>query len=165
MYISVFFIASFCLLIPTSLGYGTAYINAETKTDGTYYETLASINDEAYYKVFCSAGDSLQVTITYDAPTYDLDLELYTQTRSYEDGSASTGDTDTVSANPYTACHYFIVVNRYDSYGSIPFELYITGATGTETIPGYEVISLLLGVISVIGLVYLQIRRKKKVIT
>jgi len=162
--ISVFLIASFCLVIPTSLGYGTAYISAETKTSGTYYETLAIYDDNAYYKVFCNPGDLLQVTIIYDSMDYDLDLDLYTQARIFEDGSASTGDTDTVHANPNIACHYFIVVRRFSGSGSIQFTLDISGATGQEVIPGFELISLLLVVISVIGVVYLKIRKKKKVI-
>lgn len=160
--ISIIFLTSFCLSISTTLGYGSAFINAETKTNGTYYEILDYYDDYAYYKVFCRNGDYVTVTVEVSYPAYDVDLDIYTNTQAWYDSSSSSSSTDTVYIYVYSMTHYFIRVERYDpSYGTIPFTLTISGATGTE-IPGFEIITLLIGVISISGVIYFQLKRKKK---
>ena len=162
LFISVIFLASFCLLIPTSLGYGDYFNDAETKKNGTYYDTLDYYDDYAYYKVYCRSGDYLVVTVEVNYPTYDVDLDLYDEDYLTEDSSSNSGDYDTVYAYPLRRTHYYIRVERYDpSTGYIPFTLTIEGATGSA-IPGFEIITLLIGVISVSCVIYLRVKRKKK---
>jgi len=115
----------------------------------------------AYYKVYCNLGDYLVVTVEVDYPSDDIDLFLYDSLELLEDVSSISGDFDTVNAYPNSITYYYIVVDRYTpSTGFIPFTLTIEGATGIA-IPGFEIISLLIAVISVIGVIYLQIKRKK----
>ena len=161
LFISIIILASFCLLIPTSLGYGDAFYDAETKRNGTYYETLDYYDDYAYYKVYCRPGDYLVVGIVVDYPIYDVDLVLFDEYYLTEDSSYNNGDYDTVYAYPYSRTHYYIRVERdIASIGFIPFTLTITGATGFA-IPGFEIISFLIGVISVSCVIYLRVKRKK----
>jgi len=162
LFISVILLANFCLLIPPSLGYGYGFSDALTRSNGTYYETLDYYDGYAYYKVFCRSGDYLYVTVEVDYPSYDVDLDLYDNTQWLVDSSSNAGDFDTVEAYPVSPTHYYIVVDRYDpSSGYISFTLTIEGATGIE-IPGFEIISLLIGVISVSAVIYLRVKRKKK---
>jgi len=162
LFILVIFLASFCLLLPTSLGYGYGFSDAETKTNGTYYETLSYYDDYAYYKVLCRSGDYLEVSLEVDYPPYDADLDLYDSSQSFVDSSSNAGDYDTVYAYPYSRGYYYIRVERYDpSTGTIPFTLTIEGANGVEIIPGFEMITLLIGVISVSSVLYLRVKRKK----
>ena len=163
-FILIIFLASFCLLIPTSLGYGDDFYDAETKRNGTYYETLDYYDDYAYYKVYCRSGDYLVVDIEVNYPTYDVDLDLFDEYYLTEDSSSSDSDYDTVYAYPYTRTHYYIRVERdFPSTGYISFTLTISGATGFA-IPGFEIITLLIGVISVSCVIYLRVKRKKKTI-
>lgn len=147
LFISVIFLASFCLLIPTSLGYGYGFTDAELKLNGTYYETLDYYDGYAYYRVNCREGDDLYVTVEVNYPSYDINLDLYDETEYLEDWSYLSGDFDYVSATAYYTTHYYIVVVRVTpSTGTISFTLTIEGATGL-VIPGFEIISLLIGVI------------------
>ena len=165
LFISVIFLASFCLLIPPALGYGYDFSNAEIKPNGTFYETLASYDYYAYYRVNCMPGDYLYVEITVSYPTYDADLILYDEYQGIVDSSSISGSYDYVSEDVYSTTHYYIRIERIipSSGTSIAFTLYISGATGL-VIPGFEIISLLIAVISVIGVIYLQVKRKKKTI-
>ena len=162
LFISVIFLASFCLLIPPALGYGSTFVNAEIRLNGNYSETLAAYDYYAYYRVNCMPGDYLYIEIYVDYPSYDADLELYDETQWSVDSSSLSGSYDYVSADVYSTTHYYIVVERItpSSGTALPFTLYISGATGLA-IPGFEIISLLIAVISVIGVIYLQVKRKK----
>ena len=156
------FLASFCLLIPTSLGYGSGFYDAETKINGLHSETLLDYDDDAYYKVLCDSGDSLKVTLQVDSSFYDLDIYLYDSYQLLEDSSFNTGNFDDVFGYPDTDGYYYIQVERYSPYsGDVPFTLTITGARGI-TIPGFDIITLLIGVISVSGIICLKIKRKQK---
>jgi len=155
-------LASFCLLIPPALGYGSSFLNAEIKLNGYYYETLAAYDYYAYYRVNCRSGDELSVEIYVNYPSYDVDLDLYDEYQYIVDSSSNSGYYDTVYGYPTYVTHYYIRVERISpsSGTAIPFELSIYGATGL-VIPGFEIISLIIGTISVIGVIYLQVRRKK----
>lgn len=162
LYFSILLIVSFSILIPATIGYGSSVYNAEQKTNGTYNETLLSDDNSAYYKVFCNPGDDLTVTLTVNYPTYNLDLILYNQTYDSVDTSFLYADVDTVSDIVEESGAYYIIVLRYDPpTGNVPFELVISGATGTGGIPGFEIISLLVVIISTISVIYLRIRRNK----
>ena len=162
LFISVIFLASFCLLIPPSLGYGSTFVNAEIRLNGNYSETLAAYDYYAYYRVNCRPGDYLYIEIYVDYPSYDADLILYDEYQGIVDASTLSGSYDDVYEDVYSTTHYYIMVERItpSSGTEIPFTLYISGATGLA-IPGFEIISLLIAVISVIGVIYLQVKRKK----
>lgn len=162
LFVSVLFLASFCLLIPTSLGYGSGFSDAETKINGLHSETLNEYDDDAYYKVLCDSGDSLKVTLQVESSSYDLDIYLYDSNQFLEDSSFSTGSFEDVWGYPDIDGYYYIQIERYSpSYGDIPFTLTISGAGGI-TIPGFDIIALLIGVISVSGVICLQVKRKQK---
>ena len=161
LFTSIIFLANFCLLIPASLGYGSSFSTAEIKINGTYSETLQYYDDFAYYRVNCRPGDYLYVQTEVNYPTYDINLALYDEFEYLDDASYSAGDFETVTADVYSPTHYYIVIGRISpSTGTIPFTLYISGATGL-VIPGFEIIPLLIAVISVIGVIYLLVKRKK----
>jgi hypothetical protein len=156
------FLASFFFTIPSSLAYGSSFNNALTIQNGTYYEILDYYDDYAYYKVFCRPGDSLFVVLTVDYPSYDLDLYLYDSSNYLEDSSTDAADDDYVYGYPTTRGAYYIRVTRYSpSTGFVDFTLQVSGATGSEIIPGFEIYSLLVVIISTIALIYLRIKRKK----
>ncbi|MFX0179292.1 MAG: hypothetical protein ACFE78_03830 [Candidatus Hodarchaeota archaeon] len=160
--ISIIFLVSFCLLIPTSLGYGYGFSDAEIKRNGTYYEELDYYDDYAYYKVYCRSGDYLIVDIEVGYPSYDVDLDLYDEYYLTEDSSSSDSTSDIVYAYVYSRTHYYIRVERdFPSTGYISFTLTISGATG-YAIPGFEIITLLIGIISVSCVIYLRVKRKNK---
>ncbi|MFX1492703.1 MAG: hypothetical protein ACFFBZ_00310 [Promethearchaeota archaeon] len=161
-FISVIFIASFCVLIPISLGYGYGFSDAEIKRNGIYNEELDYYDDYAYYKVYCRPGDYLVVDIQVGYPTYDVDLDLYDEYYLTVDSSSSDSTYDTVYTYSYSRTHYYISVERdFPSTGYISFTLTISGATGSA-IPGFEIIPLLIGIISVSCVIYLRVKRKKK---
>ena len=155
------FLASFCLLIPPSLGYGSDFTTAEIRLNGTYYETLQYYDIYAYYRVNCRPGDYLYVEVEVNYPAYDTSLVLYDEYQFPADSSSGGDYLETVYAYPDTTTHYYIRVDRVGPTGEIPFTLYISGATGLA-IPGFEIISLVIGTISVIGVIYLHVKRKKK---
>ncbi len=108
------------------------------------------------------SGDNLYIEIYVNYPSYDVDLELYDETQWSVDSSSNSGSWDEVYGYPTYVTHYYIRVERISpsSGTAIPFDLYISGATGLA-IPGFEIISLIIGTISVIGVIYLQVKRKK----
>jgi len=162
--LSVISLASFCLIISSAFGYGYGFYDAEVKLNGTYYETLGYYDDYAYYKVNCRSGDFLDVYLTYNYPTNLLGLELYDSTQWSIDSESSPDGYDNVYTSVYSLTHYYIVVERIGpSTGTISFTLEISGATGL-IIPGFEIIALIIGMISVTGIIYLKINRKKKII-
>jgi len=158
----VLFLASFCLLIPTSFGYGSGFSDAEIRKNGFYLDTLNDNDDRAFYKVYCESGASLKVTIEVDYPTYDLDINLFNSYQSFRDSSYNYGDIDTVEGYPNIDGYYYIEVLRYSpSDGDIPFVLTIEGARDSR-IPGFDIVALLIGVISVSGVICFQVKKKQK---
>lgn len=164
LFISVLFLISFFSVISSALGYGSGFYNAEEKTNGTYYETLGYYDDYAYYKVNCRPGDFLDVFLTYSYPSDDLDLDLYDSGEYLVDFSSSGYGSENVYTSVYSITHYYIRVERDNPLtGTISFTLSITGATGFA-IPGFEIFTLIFGVISLSGVIILLVQRKRKII-
>jgi hypothetical protein len=161
LFISVIFLSSFCLLIPASLGYGSSFSTAEIKLNGSYSENLAVYDYYAYYRVRCKSGDYLNVEAYVDNPSYDVDLDLYDESQYL----VASGDYE-VSYDVDDTTYFYIRVERItpSSGVSITFTLIIHGANGL-LIPGFEIISLLLGVILIIGGVFLHVKKEKKITT
>ncbi len=159
--VSILMLTTFFLIIPSSLAYGTSFADALIIRNGEYYETLDYNDDSAFYKVFCRARDSLQVTLSVNYPTYNLNPYLYNSSYILVDSSTDAATNDYVEGDPSTRGFFYIEVRRSSpSIGPIPFRLIISGTTGLAGIPGFEIISLLIGVISIIFLIYLKMRRQ-----
>ncbi|TFF94438.1 MAG: hypothetical protein EU543_01295 [Promethearchaeota archaeon] len=153
---------TFSSLVSLSLAYGSSFSSAEALGNGTFSKTLLSGDEYAYFKVYCSKGDNLQVTLTVDYPPDDLDLTIYNRDYDSEGYSYDEGS-DYVSDNVGERGPYYIRVSRYEpETGSIPFVLVISGATGSAGIPGFESITFLIVIISIISLISFRIIRKNK---
>jgi len=128
--------------------------------NGTHNKNLLSGDDYAYYKVYCSKGDNLQITLTVTYPPYDLDLTIYNRDYQSEGYSYDEGS-DYVSDIVDERGPYYIRVSRFEPTGSIPFVLVIAGATGSNLgIPGFEIISFLIVIISIVSLISFRIIRR-----
>jgi len=156
------FLTTFFLIIPSSLAYGSSFSDALTIRNGEYHEMLNDYDNSAYYKVFCRTRESLQATLSINYPTYNLNLYLYNSSYILVDSSTDAATNKYVQGDASTRGFFYIEVRRSSpSIGAIPFRLIISGTTGLAGIPGFEIISLLIGVISIIFLIYLKIRRQK----
>jgi len=130
-------------------------------------ETLASDDDDAYYKISCSIGDNLKITLEVDFPTYDLDIYLYDSDQILLNYSQNAADIDEVSYSIIKRGIHYVRINRWQpSSGEVPFELTISGATSGIIIPGFEMISFLIFIISMISLISFRIikRNNNKII-
>ncbi len=153
------------ITLPTSFGYGTSFASATEVQNGTTNESLLTTS-YVYYKICCSYGDSLSVTLTWYSG-YDLDLRLYDPSRTSVDSSSSSGVDDVCTESTLVSGWYYIRVSYYS--GSIPalITLIITGATGINCptpIPGFELISTLVGLIAATFLAVILLKSRKKIL-
>jgi len=150
LFISIIFLVSFCSSISTILAYGDSFQSAETITSGTHNFTLASNDDQAFYKVFCEAGNYLEVILTVEYPPYELSIYLYNPEYDYENSghTASFGIGSMTEYSTRRGPYYIKIVRDEPDTGSIPFSLEVSGATGTDpmTIIPIIIISVISGV-------------------
>ena len=156
---SLFILLSIFLILPISHGYGSSFGTAETITTGTRIEPLYSSDNYAYYKVDCSQGNYLMVSLTF-SPSFDLDLRLYDPAESYVDGStSSTGGSEHCSELCSSSGYYYIKVSRYDGIGDVSMTITVSITTG---VPGFEGIYILFALMVSIGLfIYIRIRKSR----
>ncbi|TFF99704.1 MAG: hypothetical protein EU542_08770 [Promethearchaeota archaeon] len=82
-----------------------------------------------------------------------MDLTIYNKYYDFEGSSYNEGS-DYVSSDVDERGPYYIRVSRYEpETGSVPFVLIISGATGSAGIPGFEIISFLIVIISMFSLI------------
>lgn len=143
--------------------------SAESIRNGTYNKILYYDDHYAFYKIYCNSGDYLIVTLTVDYPTYDLNIDIYDHNYDFQEGSYNTGAIDEVSDIVISKGYYYIriIIDFGDPpTGDVPFTLVISGSTWSppaSSIPGFEIITLLIGLIPIVGLIYLRIKRKKEI--
>lgn len=164
--ISIIFLVSFYSSISTILAYGDSFQSAETITSGTHNFTLASDDDQAFYRVFCEAGNYLEIILTVDYPPYDIRMYLYDQDYDYENSgqTGSDGIGDMTEISTHLGPYYIKIIREEPDTGSIPFTLEISGATGTDptTIIPIIIISVISGVVVTGIVIFILIRRRRK---
>jgi Bacterial pre-peptidase C-terminal domain len=139
-----------------AFSYGIDIYHAEPKLPGIYSETLLSEHDEAYYRVNCSAGQLLKVSINFSA-SYDLNLYLLDLNPSQDilGSSETTGPSDVVEFQIITSGEYFIEVTRFDGVGDVNFTLKITLQQKFQ-IPALELPYIAFSILIIIGLLILK---------
>jgi hypothetical protein len=162
-------IAVFCSLtlfiaLPISSGYGISMQGATPITNGITNEQMTT-TEYAYYKICCSMGDNLSVTLTYYGGGTDLDLVIFNRSGSILDSSYHSSSDDSCSVICSSSGYYYIDVINYANIVPSTINLIVSGATGSGCtsyrIPGFEIIITLVGLIAAtfLGLILLKSRK------
>ncbi|MBN2153252.1 MAG: PPC domain-containing protein [Candidatus Lokiarchaeota archaeon] len=149
------------VLVPAVQGYGTTTGSAQTITSGTVNETLYSYDDNAYYKIYCSTGNSISISLAH----YSVDLDLYFLSPSATTLSSSTSGSSAeyISYHCTTSGYYYIRVYRCSGSGDAPIVMGVTGATSGPSVPGFDVGILLFVIFSTSALGLVLVKRKLRV--
>jgi len=155
------------MVFETVSGYGTSFDNAEVITNGTYVDiSFPSGQDNAYYKIYCKRNNNLQVTLSdFGHPTFDLDLLIYDPFEDLVDSSSNIIATESCSESCDVSGHYYIRVEKDDccggSSGTTLFTLSISGASGSPGIPAFDILFVITGLLSTLGILLLISKQKK----
>jgi len=151
------------ILLPPAIGYGSSFATAEALQNGTRTRTLYSTDDNAYYKVNCKAGDTLDVWVTFNEGLGDS-LELYIYDPSYVEFSSDIGGTSPIylSNTITTAGFQYLNISRSAGTGDLSMTITINGATG-DSIPGFGILAAVLGLIFSIGIIAILFRNRLRI--
>ncbi len=144
--------------VPHSRSYGTGFDNAEVITNGTHYNISFPVDSlNAYFKIYCSINDSLQVTLSdFGHPTFDLDLYLYNRYKELVNSSAGVTASESCNGTAGINGYFYIRIEKENccggSTGETQFNLTIFGATGSPQIPSFKFVQIFLGLFMVISI-------------
>jgi len=156
------------ITLPQASGYGTSVATATTIVNGTTNEQMYTTS-YAYYKVCCSAGDSLSVTLTHYGGGTDLDLKIYDIGGNQLDSSSSSTTDDECNITAPTNDYFIIRVSHYSGVVPLTINLIVTGATGSgcvmpSIIPGFEVLPTLFGLIAATFLALMILKSRRQIL-
>ncbi len=149
---------AFLVLLPPAVGYGSDFNTAEALSNGTHNKTILAADDEAYFKVECTAGTTLDVFVSFNDGIFSVELFLYNP--SQVSFSSDIGGTSPISLSNtiVTSGTHYLRFNRFSGAGDIALVIIIEGAN--PGIPGFEMLTTLLGLIASIGLILLIFRNR-----
>ena len=147
------FLMALIILLPPAIGYGFSFETATKLGNGTTIRTFYSTDDNAYYKVNCKAGDTLDVMVTYNKGLGDS-LELYIYDPSYVLFSSHiSGVSPIYLSNTITTGGFqYLNISRWAGSNQLSLTINIIGATGDD-IPGFGILAAVLGLVMAIGII------------
>ena len=147
------------------------YTKARLRYNGTYTEIHNSTADAPWecYQIYSVAGSTLNITVIFNYPTFEIDLQIENSTKNgittAQSYGASGSENCTFLVN--TTQYFYALCYGIPSNVMNTFTLIISGSIDpppTPPIPGFETIFLMLGIIMAIGVIF-WLRIDKKIIS
>jgi len=151
--ISVVILCGLLTVTPTSFAHGNSMGTATTVTAGTYNDYLTTSGSYyiGWYKISCSKGETLEVTVTFTPAGYDW-VYLYIYDPSQDEVLEDDGAGDIASGKIVCAedGYYYIGVDENLTPTSpIYYSLVISKSSA---IPGFELLYLFFSLLVLLGL-------------
>ena len=154
------------IMLPVSFGYGTSFNNATEISNGITNEVMLS-DYIVYYKICCSAGDTLSVNLTDYGGSYDLDLAIISPDMTTVLDYSNTAGDEYCTTSCSSLGWYYIRVHNFAQIVPSTITLTVAGATGSGCpvgIPGFELISTLIGLIAATFLAVILLKGRTQIL-
>lgn len=143
--------------MPTASAYGITIDNPELILPGDFEETLSSIHESAYYKIYCAAGGTLTVNITF-LTSGDLFIYIYDPNKWQVATAWEIDTSQNLAYQPEMFGYYIIRIYRNGAPDDDPFNMTVAW-TGGAGIPSFELPFILFGFAFTIGIILLFRKR------
>ena len=143
--------------MPTASAYGITIDNPELILPGDFEETLSSIHESAYYKIYCATGGNLTVNITF-LTISRLWIYIYNPNKWEVATAWELATSQQVIYQPQVFGYFIIRIYRNGAAGDDPFNMTVSW-TGGLGIPAFELPFILYGFALTIGIILLFRKR------
>jgi len=113
------------------------FASAATLVAGTYLNLDVIDTDDDWYRVMMAEDEELNVLIEFDGDSSDIELEIYDDVESYEDGSFGVDDDEECCICADYDGYYYIFVENTDNIEE-PYDMTITISTTCDCEEDYE---------------------------
>ena len=115
-------------------GYEENDISSEAKTLSEGFYSNLNCSDNDWFQVDVPSDTTINITITFDGSTYDIDMDLYDSSMNNVDGSYGTSDSEQVEYYTSSGERCYIEIYPFDiPLNGLMYDMEIEFLSGTQT--------------------------------